>query len=108
MNAYPRNSRYLNHLISALPSRCICAEDGAVLIYACGVDTETLTCSRHPEHTGLAEIAEWHARDVNDNSQQMTGLAEVLSASWLDESIRQAYRLKQNAGYAALFGDEND
>ena len=108
MNVYPRNSRYLNHLISALPSRVLCAECGAVFIWACGPDTETLTCSRHPEHTGLVEIAEWHARDVNDNSQQMTAVVEVLSASWLDESIRQAYRLKQKAGYSALFGDDND
>ncbi len=53
MNLFPRHSLFQGHLISAIPNRYLCSECHSILIYACGDETETLTCAKDSKHTGL-------------------------------------------------------
>ncbi len=55
MNYFPRRSQFQGHLITTLPNLCLCAECHSVLIYACGDETETVTCAKEQGHTGLVD-----------------------------------------------------
>lgn len=106
MNTYPRNSRHLNHTISGLASRYCCAEDGAILIWACGADTETLTCSKNPEHTGLIENRDALAMDFVKNHKNDLSVKEILSDPLLVD-IQNAVRQRRMKAMSALFGDDD-
>ncbi len=55
MNSFPRHSLFQKHLITAVPNRFLCAECHGILIYACGDETETVTCAKDQGHMGLVD-----------------------------------------------------
>lgn len=100
MNTYPRGSQHLGHLIAALNQHYVCAEDGGMLIYACGSATETLSCVVDPRHTGLAENKEFVARDRMETYTQVDLLADAFIAS--------ALKIKRQRVKISLFGEDDD
>lgn len=107
MNTFPRNSKHLGHLISALNQHYCCAEDGGQLVYSLGLDTEVLACINDPSHTGLAENKEWLARDRVFTTCAGSGLNGFVEFGLHDEFLERAIRAKNTRIKLAMFG-END
>ena len=107
MNVFPRNSRYLNHTISGLASRCVCAECGASFLWACGVDTETLTCSKDHSHSGLIENKDALAMDFVRNHKNDLAIQEILADPSTDKIILAAVRQRRMSALSALYGDDD-
>jgi len=107
MNSFPRNSRYLDHMISALNRRYVCSECGANLVWACGFDTETLTCINNQLHTGLLDNKDQLARDRVERDSTLRRVVEVVSnASVLGDEFVLLIESRTRRALVSLWGVE--
>ena len=97
MNSFPRHSLFQGHLITAIPHYHLCSECHSILIYACGDETETLTCAKDDKHIGLVNKDDVVLIPNEDSYDSIRNLDPVLA-----EFLRQ----RRQPAVSSLFGDE--
>lgn len=100
MNFFCRHSLFQGHLITALPNRYVCAECHGILIYACGEETETVTCAKEQNHMGLVDKKDVIVPIVELDMYEITRNADPVLAEFL--------RVRREPLKNSLFGDNYD